>query len=271
MPCKQDPAAVWVWLSPEELNGLTPEEAARKAELLPPERIADAKHRACAMAWAHYEAAKTRLPAWDKVQVCGTSHSGVVTQIEALGVDFLHVQAIFRRPAPTRNVTLAIVERYNFSFPPPGGLVVKGEGMTAEQSLADAWVRHKACTDPPGLHVVWEPDSLSEPNGKGEMRVETSIGGPTLVLWHQVCRAGRLAVLAKDGPHREARLAAWARYEACLALEPNEGDLLEDHDGAPVPAAPVWPLCLTWSSDELASVEHWRSTYGEAMPEVLRG
>jgi hypothetical protein len=64
LPCKDDPAAVWVWLSPEEMTGLTPEEAAHKAEFtLGDDRIFMAQHRACKDAWKHYEAAKPRAPA----------------------------------------------------------------------------------------------------------------------------------------------------------------------------------------------------------------
>ena len=56
MPGQRDPASVWVWLAPEEREGLSYEQAGRKAESdLSDDRIFHAPHRACAAAWAHYD------------------------------------------------------------------------------------------------------------------------------------------------------------------------------------------------------------------------
>jgi hypothetical protein len=55
--------------------------------------------------------------------------------------------------------------------------------------------------------------------------------------------------------------ARWAWYERRLALESS--------DGAPVPAAPVWPRCLSWSDDQIAVVERWLAE-GGPLPKLLR-
>ena len=67
----------------------------------------------------------------------------------------------------------------------------------------------------------------------------------------------------------EARVAAWGWYERRLDLESSDGALLEDHDGAPVPAAPVWPRCLSWSDGQVAEVERWLAEGGDP-PALLR-
>jgi hypothetical protein len=142
-------------------------------------------------------------------------------------------------------------ERLNYSAPPPGYEWSGGRTYVVEmlaEAIAAAWASHKLHNDPPGVVSSWddEPGAYLHVDGR--------------------------CVAALDGGHDPkvvARAAAWAWYDRRLELEPEEGSLLEDHDGAPVPAAPVWPLCLSWPEHQLEAIERWQADSSVKMPAVL--
>lgn len=154
------------------------------------------------------------------------------------------------------------VERLDFDGPPPtisilagsdagqwGWVGSRGSGTgygSKAAAISAGWARYQTFHDPPGLEVYEE-------------------GGSWLIHVH-----GCVEAIDGGASFAEAMGKAWKWYEARLNFESEEGALLEDHDGAPVPAAPVWPWCLSWSNEVVAAVERWRWSGQVEMPLVLR-
>ncbi len=117
---------------------------------------------------------------------------------------------------------------------------------TEEQAIAAVWARWRMKHDPPGLRVARAPG------------VQTHVEQRWFV---EVIDAPGVGPVAEDGGlflfELDARRAAWKWYDDRLDFESEEGCLLEDHDGAPVPAAPVWPRCLAWPDRTVVEVKAW--------------
>lgn len=161
------------------------------------------------------------------------------------------------------------VARFNYSEPPPGyevkpwsntdafALVVGGKTdfpyRTREQAICVAWTHHRASNNPPGM---W----ISSVNGRGGAH---AWGLSSYITSNEV-------ELGVEDDEAAARRAAWKWYDDRLEFEPEEGCLLEDHDGAPVPAAPVWPRCLAWPDRTVVEVKAWTADPHAPLPEVLR-
>jgi len=193
--------------------------------------------------------------------------------------------------------TVRSVARCNYSEPPPGFDVWYDDGQredgepdpdcvgfyfardvlnnevlpadgkplrTYALAVAAAWALFRTENDPPGLQVaVWPHEKASDP--------------PTAVTFNWLARDVGEPWKVKatpwfEGPEAEidARRAAWKWYDDRLEFEPEEGCLLEDHDGAPVPAAPVWPSCLAWPDRTVVEVKAWTADPDAPLPEVLR-
>lgn len=159
--------------------------------------------------------------------------------------------------------TARSVARFNYVEPPPGYEVdiAGGWWSSADASanisppnrmaaIAGAWAHFRACNDPPGVRLVTRPGNR----------------GYLLRVGH-----GDDETLVDAGDNlTDARRAAWKWYDDRLEFEPEEGALLEDHDGAPVPAAPVWPGCLAWPDRTVVEVKAWTADPDAPLPEVLR-
>lgn len=130
---------------------------------------------------------------------------------------------------------------------------------TEEQAIAAVWARWRMKNDPPGLRVARAPGVQTHVEQRWFVEVIGALGvGP-------VAEDGGLFLFELD-----ARRAAWKWYDDRLEFEPEEGALLEDHDGAPVPAAPVWPRCLAWPDRTVVEVKAWTADPDAPLPEVLR-
>lgn len=158
------------------------------------------------------------------------------------------------------------VARFNYAEPPPGytarsahedgdpceWVYWRAPDSDAEyyahedEWIAAAWAHYKARHDPPGMQVFEDPS------------------GPW--CFEVICVGAGDDSTTKDA----ARAAAWKWYDDRLEFEPEEGCLLEDHDGAPVPAAPVWPRCLAWPDRTVVEVKAWTADPTAPLPEVLR-